>query len=211
MRVIICLLVSLTCFSQENKNEWLLSKSENGISIYSRQINGSALKELKAVVSVKTSLCGVVALLSDWDAYPEWVCRCGKSCALKKISDTEIIHYQTVTIPWPAESQDLVIDTKFSQDEKTQVVTIKSINNPYFIPPAPSHIRVPEYNSVWILTPLKDGTVQIMNQLHVISSGFAAWMVNIAAIEGMYETMLNLKYWVQKEKYQKAKSIFIKD
>ena len=91
------------------------------------------------------------------------------------------------------------------------MVTITSTNRPGFIPPLPNHIRIPDYYSVWVLTPLKDGTIQIMNQVHVGSSGYAAWLVNIASIDGMYITMHNLTDWVKKEKYQKAKSIFAKE
>ncbi len=211
MRLFLCLLFLLVNNSWKDEEGWSLSKNENGVAIYSRKVNNTEFRELKAIVNVKTSLSSIVNLLYDWDSYPKWVYKCGRSYTLKKISETEEIHYQTVLIPFPYENQDLVINIKLAQDEKTKTVTITSTCNANYIPPVANHIRITEYNTVWKLVPLKDGSVQVTHQLIVNSNGLIAWMVNMIAIDGTYITMSNFKEWVLKEKYQKIKNSIIKE
>jgi hypothetical protein len=212
MRLFVCLIYFFIvgCF-HEDGGEWSLAKNEKGIAIFSRKIASTEFRELKAIVTVKASLNSIVNLLYDWDSYPKWVYKCGRSYTLKEISPTEEIHYETIQIPWPYESQDLVINIKFVQDEKTKTVTITSTCNSNYIPPVASHIRITEYYAVWTLVPLKNGTVQVTHQLAVNSTGLIAWAVNMVAIDGTYETMSNFKEWAIKEKYQKVKNPLVKE
>ena len=69
------------------QKEKKLKKSENGINVYSRKTENSAFKEIKSVVYIKTSLSSIVTLINDWENYPEWVYKCGKSVKLKELND----------------------------------------------------------------------------------------------------------------------------
>lgn len=213
MRIaLLFLFSSCFCFSQEKKDDWQKRKHHKGIEVYSRKTANSNFRELKAVVTIKTSLNSIVALLYDWDSYPEWVYRCGESKTLRKISATEIIHYQSVVAVWPAQDRDFVVNIKYSQDEKTKVITMRSSCNADYTPEIEHYVRIKELKATWTLIPLKDGTVQLTYQLLVHPGGSVpAWIVNMAAIDGPYETMLNLKEWVMKEKYQKAKNPLVKE
>ncbi|HXU28176.1 MAG TPA: START domain-containing protein [Bacteroidia bacterium] len=209
--LLFCLLISSLGFSQSQAN-WQLYKCENGISIYSRKANNSNIKQLKSVVNLKTSLNSIVALLNDWDSYPEWNYRCGESKTLKVIDATELIHYQTVATPWPINHQDFIINVKLSQHPQTKTIIITSTNNPNYIPPYPNRTRIKELQAKWTLTPLKDGTVQAEYEFFVNPGGLIpAWLLNAAVAYGPYETMLNFKTWVQKPKYQQAQNSLVKE
>ncbi|MBL7882832.1 MAG: START domain-containing protein [Bacteroidia bacterium] len=190
-------------FKSELKEEWKLKKHENGIFVYTRMAENSKFKELKCVVQLKSSLSGLVALINDRESYPHWVYRCGESTILKKISDTEIIHRQTVVAPWPVDSRDFVVNVKLHQDTKTKVITIQSKCIPNYIPHKSNFIRITEFKALWILSPLSNGMVNVEYQLLVNPGGnVPAWLVNLAVIDGPYETTLNMKEWIKKEKYQ---------
>jgi hypothetical protein len=209
--LIFCLLISVACFSQNN-GSWQLYKTQNGISIYSRKANNTNIKQLKTVVTLKTSLNSLVALINDWDSYPQWNYRCGQSKTLKTISPTELIHYQTVVTPWPVDHQDFIINVKLSQDDKTKTVTITSTNNPNYIPPYPKITRIKELQAKWTLTPLNNGNVQAEYEFFVNPGTLVpAWLLNAAVTYGPYETMLNFTQWVQKPKYQQAKHPLINE
>ena len=216
MRYTLCLLFYFVLFpytySQNTTDDWHLFKSENGVSLYSRKETKTGIKELRSVMTIKTSLAGIIALLYDWDSYPKWNYRCEESKTLKIISETELIHYQSVNAPWPVQDQDFIINVKISQDEKTKVVTIKSTNNANYIPPFPNRTRIRELDAKWTLTPLKDGTVQLVYDFYVNPGSYVpVWLLNTAITSGPYETMLSLKEWLAKGKYQKAKNSFIKE
>jgi hypothetical protein len=207
-----CLIWFSGSFSQEAEDDWHLRKKEQGISVYSRKTAKSNFKELKSVVYLKTSLSSAVALINDWESYPQWVYKCGKSTTLKVLEETKVIHYQTVIVPWPAEDRDFIVNIELSQNEKTKIVTIKSTCNSDYIPPVENHVRITEMDACWTLVPFKDGTIQITYQLLVNPGGFVpAWLVNMAAVDGPFESMANFKIWVQKKKYQEASLPFIKE
>ena len=219
MRLLVYIMLLATCyllpvvgFPQSKKDDWILYKSENGISVYSRKTANSDYKEIKSVFSAKTSLSSIIALIYDWDSYPEWNYRCGESKTLKKINETELIHYQTTKTPWPAQDQDFIIDVKLTQDEKTKVITITSTNMPNYIPPYKDRARLAELKGLWTIIPSKDGTVQLTYKFMVKPGGYVpVWLVNMAVLSGPYETMAAFKEWLKKDKYQKAKSTLIKE
>lgn len=206
-----CLLNVLNGFAQ-SKSDWHLQKTENGISVYWRKPENSDFRELKAELTIKATLENLVALISDYDNYSGWVYRCGKSTTLKKLNDTTFMHYQTVEAPWPVEDRDFVVMIKVSQDRKTKVVNFKSTSMPNYIPVDKDHVRVTEIESSWTLVPKDDGTVLAINRILVNPGGSVpAWLVNLAAVDGPYETMLNLKEWIKKKKYAEAKVPFISE
>ena len=190
--------------------DWQLKKSENGISVYTRKPENSDFKEVKASAYLKTSLSSLIALLYDFEFYPKWVYKCGKSGTLKVISEKELIHYQTVLAPWPIANRDFVVNIKIAQNKMTKVITIKSHAIGHYIPAFPGYVRIMNFNASWVLTPLKNGNVEIVYTLLVDPAGnVPAWAVNMAIIDGPFETMANIKELVLKEKYQKTKSSFI--
>jgi hypothetical protein len=135
------------------------------------------------------------------DSYPQWVYKCGKSSTIKKISETEVIHYQTVVAPWPVDNRDFVVNVRLSQDPASKVITIISTSKPDYILKVAEHVRITEFKASWTLSPKKDGTIEVVYQLLVNPGGYVpAWLVNLAVVEGPYETTLHLKEWVMKKK-----------
>ena len=211
--LLICILfLSVSCFAQHKVTDWDLKKNESDILIYTRRTENSAFKELKSVITIKTSLSSIIALLSDFDSYTQWVYKCGESSTLKKINDTTCTHYQTVVAPWPVSNRDFVVTVKQTQDAKTKIICITSTGNPTYIPVKDGFVRITLFNAKWTLTPIKDGMVEIDYQLLVDPGGaLPAWLVNLAVVDGPFETMVGFKKMIIKDKYQKAKITYIKE
>ncbi|MEO8760882.1 MAG: START domain-containing protein [Bacteroidia bacterium] len=206
------LLISIKCFSQHKVTDWELKKNENDIAVYTRHAENSAFKELKSDITIKTSLSSIIALLTDYESYTKWVYKCGESTTLKKINDTTCIHYQTVVAPWPASDRDFVVTIKETQNPKTKIINITSTCNATYIPNKDGFVRIKNFNAKWSLTPLKDGLVEIEYQLLVDPGGaIPAWLVNLAVVDGPFETMVGFKKFIIKDKYQKAKISYIKE
>ncbi len=196
----------------DTQNEWVLKKQGNGVTVYSRGVESSEIKELRAVTQLKTSMSSIIALLNDKESYPQWVYKCGKANTLKEVSEQEAICYQNVLAPWPLDNRDIVIHVKASQDAITKIVYQSSISKPDYIPRAEHHVRITLFNASWTLTPLKNGMVNCEYQLLFDPGGnIPIWMVNIAAVDGPYETTGNMRQMVMKEKYQKTHYTFIKE
>jgi hypothetical protein len=189
----------------KNQSDWQFKKTENGISVYTKDLENSNLKELKAIFQVKSSLSSIVALLIDSEAFPQWAYRCGQCSTLKKISEQEFIRYQTVVAPWPVDDRDFVVKVKVSQNPITKVVFQHVTNNPGFIPKVNGKERITVFKALWILTPLKNNTVNVEYQLMVDPGGnIPTWLVNFSATDGPLKNAQIIKEIVLKEKYKNA-------
>ena len=203
-------LLFITLSSFQNTYNWQLKKFENDISIYTRTPENSKYKELKAVYQIKTSLSSIIALLNDFESFPKWVYRCEKSMALKKDSDNHIIRYQTVVAPWPVDNRDMILEVNSFQDKKTKIVYQKVNSIPDYIPLVKGHVRVLEFRALWTLIPLKNGFVEVNYELLVNPGGnIPAWLVNLALVDGPFDTSVKMREMLMNEKYQKTTYSFI--
>jgi hypothetical protein len=197
---------------QAQTKPWKLKKFDNGVAVYAREADNSKFKELKAEVLLKTSLSSIVAMLEDRDAFPEWVYRCSNSHIIKKINQEEMYCYQYVEAPWPVEDRDISIYIQLFQEPKSKVVIQTASCVPDYIPRKKDAVRVLEFKAKWTLTPMLGGFVKCEYELLVDPGGnVPAWLVNLAAIDGPFETTLNMKTQVLKSKYQKAKMEYISE
>ncbi|HEX8517750.1 MAG TPA: START domain-containing protein [Bacteroidia bacterium] len=188
-----------------------MKKYENGIAIYTRSLENSPYKELKSVVKLQTTLSSVVSILTDWTSYPEWVYRCGESSTLKKTGATDWIHYQTVVAPWPVDSRDFVVRVRLNQDPESKIVKIISESIPDYIPKTEDKVRIREFRASWTLTPI-NGEVEVVYELMVNPGGYVpAWLINLAVVDGPYETTRNLMDRIKNTKHREAKFPYIKD
>jgi ribosome-associated toxin RatA of RatAB toxin-antitoxin module len=200
----------ITFTSQEN--EWILKKQSNEVTVYSRGVDRSAIKELRAVTQIKTSLSSIIALLLDRESYPQWVYKCAKSHVLKEVNDAEAICYQNVVAPWPINNRDIILIVTVQQDEATKIVFLNSVSQPEYIPKVDNHVRVLEFKASWKLTPLQNGIVNCEYQLLFDPGGnIPSWIINIASVDGPFETTTNMRHMVMKEKYQQTHYTFIKE
>lgn len=195
---------------KKQSNDWVLKKAENGISVYTRTAENSKFNELKVVFQVKTSLSSIVALLNDVESYPKWIYHCEDSKILKKDSDKHLIRYQKTVAPWPVDNRDIAVEVNSYQDEKTKIVYQKINAVPDYTPLVEDHVRIREFKALWTLKPLKNGVVQVEYELLVNPAGnIPSWLVNLAVVEGPYETSVNMKKRLLDAKYQNANVAFI--
>lgn len=197
---------SLFTFSQ-NKSEtvWQLKKVENGVTVYTKDLENTNIKELKSVFQVKSSLSALVALLNDSQSFPQWAYRCGACSTLKKISDTEFIRYQTVVAPWPVDDRDFVVNVKVNQEPLSKIVTQTVSIFSGFIPEKEGFERIKIFKGLWTLSPLKNGFINVEYQLLVDPGGsIPAWLVNMSAVEGPIENAVSMKTMLLKDKYKNA-------
>ena len=196
----------------QDNNGWKLKKQQDGISVYSREVAGSRFKEIKVTVNIQTSLSGIIALFKDVPAYPLWVYLCEKPETVKQGSETEDYYYSETAAPWPVSNRDVVVYSRIRQDPDTKVVTSKSKNVTGIVPEKKGIVRIPMLKSLWTLIPKGNGRVDVSYELIVDPGGWIpAWLVNMTMAVGPYNTILNMREELKKEKYQSAKYTCIKE
>lgn len=206
-------IILLTLFVTEvaQAQNWILHKQVEGIEVYTRKQENSSLKQIKIVTTTKNSLSSIVAILRDKSAFPNWVYACKNSNYLQIISDTESVHYQYTSMPWPLSDRDAIIHTTIHQDSSSKVVTIKAKSLGNYIKAKDGVVRVHHLQALWTFTPdFVCKTVRIEYVLNINPGGeLPAWVVNLGITDGPLKTIKKMKELLPK--YEQIQLSYIKN
>lgn len=198
--------------STQAQEDWKLSSTKEGIEVYTKLPPHSSFKAIKTVLTVNAPLSNLAYVLMDVNKTVEWV-YASKNCkTLKQYSSTDVVYYSEVIVPWPASNRDFAIRITLSQDPRTRVITIVAENKPTFLPEIPGLVRIQESSGKWMITPLANGLSRIEYILQVNPGGnVPAWLVNLFATHGPFESFKNLRTQVKKKEYEGKKLAGVKD
>ena len=196
----------------ENEHEWELKRDKGGIQVYMREQDDSDIKELKFTTEIEASLNAVAAILTDVEGFDDWVYASMESYTIEEISDTEVYYYTSLDFPWPLSNRDLVLHSKFWQDEETLAIHSATTSAHDRMEELEDFIRITKADLYWTFTPIGNGKVRVDYQLNSDPGGkIPAWMINIAADQGPLQTMIKFKEEIAKEKYRNAKLAFVQE
>ncbi|EQA46958.1 polyketide cyclase/dehydrase [Leptospira broomii serovar Hurstbridge str. 5399] len=183
---------------------WDLAKEKNGVTVHTRNVEGSELKEFRGKTKVKASLNSVLALLDDNPSYTTWLKDCKKSEAIKILNPKERYIYILNGVPWPLDDRDFIVHSTFSLDKATGAVT-------YTLRPAANSI-VPEKKGIvrgkikgyWKFVP-KGDEVEVTYQVHSEPGGsIPSSIANFVVVDIPYETLRKMKDKLEEPKYKNA-------
>lgn len=211
-RSLLILAATLSFLHAEAKPEFAVEKDKNGIKVFTRKIEGSALKEFKGVTSIKTSLTSLIALMDDTPAYTQWLYNVTEVKLIQKINYYERITYTVIHAPWPVSDRDTITYSKITQDPKSKIITISLKGMPDKMPPQGGKVRVPALKGFWQFIPNKNGYVTVIYQVHSEPGGsIPDAIANSTATDIPYNTLLKMHQIVKGEKYQNAKIPEVKE
>ncbi len=196
-------------FAQSNAG-WVLKNDKENVKVFYKKTD--AIQEIKLVTSLKTTLSGLVDLLSEVENYPTWGYKIMESRLLKRVSDTEMYYYTRLDFPWPLADRDLVMHTVLKQDPVSHRVVSSSNAVADYLPVVPEVVRITDARTQWLLVPGNDGWVYVEYFLHSNPGGnIPDWAVNMAIDVGPRETIKGLRNLLPKTRYQASRLDYIKD
>jgi hypothetical protein len=196
-------------YGQEN---WKLKSNREDIAIYTRDVPNSRFKGIKVVCELNASLSQLVAVVMDVNTAVEWVYSTRSAVVLKQVSPSELYYYSEVNVPWPASNRDFIARLTATQDARTKVVTILGPVFPDYIPEKKDIVRVRHSEGKWIITPMGKDRVRVEYTLNMDPGGnIPAWLVNMFATKGPYESFRKLKVQLMKPAFAHMRLPYIVD
>ena len=187
-----------------------LKKDKSGITVYTRDVEGSNLKDLKLKARMKGTLSSVLAAFYDVDTYKDWAYSTTETKALKMVSDLEMYYYTVSDFPWPFQDRDLVVKSILSQDPNTKTVVSESFLESNFYPAQNNRVRVPKFWAKWSMTPTNDGWLDIEYIISTDPGGnVPAWLVYLFIDKGPIHSIKRLQEVINQEPYKSASYSFI--
>ena len=179
--------------------DWKLRKEAAGVTVYTRNVEGSPYDEFKGVVTIpNTSLTRVLDIIMDVKNYPNNFPNCGSAQVLVQKSKYNDIHYLTIKAPWPVADRDAIYEatTTFSQDGKR--AQVKLVPRGDYLQEKKNLIRVHNGSGFWNLEEISPNTVQVVYQFHADPAGeIPAWVANSVIVSNPLKTLENLKKLVK--------------
>ena len=175
-------------------SEWVFKKERSGIKVFTRDVQGSNLKELKITLQVEATLSSIATLIADVPAYQNWVYKCALSRPLQKIDDENSIEYFLIDFPWPMSDRDLVTRSVLKQDSISKVLTSVTIGNAQLHPMQPDFIRITDHINTWTFTPVDEQRVDVVYTLKAHPAGsIPNWLINMVLDQGPVQSMLRFR------------------
>ena len=219
---IVVLLASSLLHARTKAGDWELVKEDEGndILVYYRTLESGNV-EFRGITHLHTSLSSFIALLKDFETLPEWAYRTDKVVTLRQNSNTEAYVYTIHPMPWPFMPRDSVLLSHIGQNPQTFAVTVKGRAVPDYIPLNDDYVRISSGESFWQLTPMGEGTLEVIFQGYgepggslsesVFTSAIFRSLVKLYLWKLPYKTLKRMRRHIQNEKYQKQKFNFIQE
>jgi hypothetical protein len=172
---------------------WKLVKDKNGIRIFIASVNNSKFKSIRVQTVLDGTIPKLISIISNINKHPEWVYRAKKAYILKQVSPNEFLYYIESTLPWPLSNRDAVTHLTIMHDTAHGILRINAFSEPTFIEKKNGLVRIPFSKGTWYVTEASN-KLNIDYTFEVDPGGnLPAWMVNMLADKGPYESFQNLK------------------
>ena len=208
---LICLIIGI--LSSSYILAWDLELEEDGIKIYTQEIDGSSFKAFRGEVHVKTSLKNLVAHHTDIEQMKSWLQDCAESELIRKVSDREFYIYQRTSAPWPVSDRDYVLHSKIDQNPKTFVVTMNFEASSQISKSDQDCVPVTKLTGFWRFSPKANGMIYVEYETHADPSGdLPSWLANSFVVDQPLGSLEKLKKRVEQNSYELPKDMaFIKE
>lgn len=201
--LILCVLLNSLAFA----DEWELARHDNQrqIQVYVSSQNNSSYHQFKAQTIVEQPIGTVLAVLSDINAWPQWLARIKLVNVLKKQKDHSLV-YVIYKLPYPFVERDMVLYNRV-QHLNTGAILIKAqAQTNYRLPSdiVTKRIRLTNFSSTWRLTTLATGKTLIELWGQGDPEGFVPALVfNYNLPDEPLQSLKQLRKMVLRPQYQK--------
>lgn len=207
--VFLCMLFQISVKSQE---DWVLRKDNDGIKVFSRKTENFKINEIKVESTFDGRISQLAAVLLDVNNHRQWVYRSAASQLLKMLTPASLLYYSETDCPWPFENRDLVMQLDITQNADNKVMMIEVKNVDGYLPDKKDIVRLKYLRTTWTVTPLLNNQFKVDYRIQVDPGVSApAWLLNIFAINGPYDTFVNLKKEIKLPQYAQATFPFLID
>jgi hypothetical protein len=198
MRLLKNILISLSFLSGtvslSAQNDWVFKKEKDGIKIYARREEHSKFNDLKVELDLRGTISQLCSILLDVEKYPLWFYATKSCIQIKRISNSEIIYYSEIETPWPLDNRDYYGDLKITTDSGSLSLRANCTGIKDYLPEKKNLVRIPMSKTIWYVSTISSKLLHLIFFIELDPGGTVpAWIFNLFAMKGPFETFKNLK------------------
>ena len=205
-------LISVAIAPRADAPDWRFEKSQDGVEMYSRAVEGWSIREIRGVTTVAGRLAAVAAIVDDISALPELNDIVSEARVVERDSETSYRFYCAMGMPWPVSDRDIVYQRTIAQDAKTLVVTISDRAIEGTVPARKGFVRMLKADQTWTLTPGTDGEIRVELRVLADPAGpIPSSIVNAMSSSAPLKTLQRLRRAASSLKYAGASLPYVKE
>lgn len=182
---------------RQGNEPWKLEKDKNGVKVYTRHVEGYAIKEFKATSIIEAQMEDIVAVVIDAEHYAEWMSNTTSAKTIKTKENGDFLVYYKLALPWPMQDRDAISQNQILSGADSTV--IHTVLLPDYLPEDPKLIRMKVVNGGWVIKRLADNRCHLTYQFVTNpSTKVPGWIANLFIVVSPYETVSNLKERLEK-------------
>ena len=179
------------CLAGTAVENWKLESDVDGVKVYSRAIEGSEFRQVKAIASVNAPMEVVVDILTDFEGYSDWMNDITDSQVIEETSESVHYVYTFEDTPWPVQDRYCVSRMTLSREDGHAVLEFESV--PRFMKSRRDAIEFASYKGYWKVDRNKSGC-DIEYLVESDPGGHVpSWLANQIAYGGPSKTIHNLR------------------
>ena len=193
MKIKTLFLVSSLLLSISSIHAWELEKNDDGIKVFTNEIEGSDFKAFRGEMRIAAQLSDTLMVIKNVESMDDWLHECIKSQIVEQVSENEIIVYQETSAPWPVTNRNFVLKMKVDQTNPNKaVVRFSALVEPDV--PDQDCVRVTELNGSWTLAQETPTLLHIVYETSADPAGdVPAWLANAFVVDQPFNTLKNLR------------------
>lgn len=193
--------VYLISFPLLADEKWELMRDSDGVRVFVRPVEGSSLKEYKAIISSEVPFETAVEIVKDHNHYRDWYGMCKDLYVIKKYNAQNFDMYFVVDMP-AAKNRDLVINVKTNWDYQKGILEVKIKSKDSNYNRDSGLVRMPSMNGGFTTKRIgKSGTQTTYTFFADTGGSLPSWIVNHIAWKHPHETMTGILRETKKPKY----------
>jgi len=175
------------------EGEWTLEKQQDGISVYTRPVAGSGIKEFKGEAEISSPVDAILRVLRDSDGFKDWFPNCPESKLLAREENVSY-QYSVMSTPWPLSDRDNIFRSETRRSPGSGVVVIEVTAAPDYSPERGGRVRVRKARGSWKLEPVAKDRTRVTFTMHLEpGGGIPEWMINARVVGTPFEALTNLR------------------
>lgn len=173
--------------------DWEPAKDEDGIRVYTREVDGWDIEEFKVITILNVKRYVVYETLIDIANYKSWYPDVLFSEVTKVVSDKEFYCYSQLDIPWPSDDRDgeAHVVVTHNKEEKTTLISLTACEK--YKSRQDGFIRMTKGKGFWKLTSKGEQTVVHYQYLSDPGGSIPSWIINLFIVDNPFNTMKALK------------------
>lgn len=198
MKKKIFIFLAAILFLGMSPDKWNLEFTKKGISVYTMDVPGSALRAFKAEGKIEAPIEKINSILCDSQGQVNWMPDTILSYDLINENNSYVVSYNETKVP-VVNNRDVIVETRITKRKDRIVHEYQALDRPDLVPEFKGKVRITEMSGRWVLTSSGSST-HVVFVVKANPGGIVPiWLANMASKDIPYKTMLGLRAMVKEK------------